>query len=179
MKDEFVIPLDGRSGRSLVLSRHLGKEFFEEFGCSDIIGSDVKADFYVDKAGRYIGVDCVLEGSLTVPCDRCMEALELPVSRTVKLSVKFGKEPAENAGGSEEGEREIVYLPDGESAIDMAQTVYDYCMLSLPLKRVHPDGGCNPVVLRYLVSEMPDEEGSSVREAGDNPFAALKGLFDN
>ncbi len=180
MNEDFKIPLNGKGGRKHVFSRHLSKEFFEEFGCSDIIDADVDADFFLEKSGGFIGIDCTLEGSVTVPCDRCSEPLELPLSRNVKLSVKFGDGPSAEDVSSGEEERETVYLPEGEIVMDMAQTVYDYCMLSIPLKKTHPEGKCNPAVMKYLVSEMPDEDSTSaVRDADDNPFSVLKGLFDN
>ncbi len=181
MKEDYIIPLNGLGEGRHVFNRHVGKEFFEDFGCSDIIDSDLDAVISVEKNGKYTGIDCSLDGVLTVPCDRCSEALDIPVSKIVRLSVKFGPEPSSKdpAEASDSG-REVVYLPEDEASMDMSQIIYDYSILSLPMKKVHAEGECNPEALKYLVSEMPDAEGApSAKDPDNSPFAALKGLFDN
>lgn len=182
MNEEFLIPLNGLSAGKLNFQWHVGKEFFVGFGDSDIIDADISAAVTVEKSGNYIGVDCHLNGVLTVPCDRCLEDLDIPVSETVRLSVKFGNEPSDPAvADMTEDEREVVYLPVDEASMDMAQVIFDYSMLAIPLQRVHPDGECNPEAIKYLASERDFEEDreTAPQNSENNPFAALKGLFDN
>lgn len=182
MNEEFLIPLNGLSAGKQCFQWHVGKEFFVGFGDSDIIDADVSVEVSVEKSGNYIGVDCSLDGVLTVPCDRCLEDLGIPVSEMVRLSVKFGDEPSDpSVAMMAEDEREVVYLPADEASMDMAQIIYDYSMLAIPLQRVHPEGGCNPAALKYLVADADAEDGrETVRaDSENNPFAALKGLFSN
>ena len=176
MTEDFIIPLNGlKSGRT-EFSWRAGKEFFEGFGNSEIIDADIAVNAEVEKSGTYLGVNCRLEGTLTVPCDRCLEDLTLPVSAEARLSVKFGEEPSDAAEAVAGDEREIIYLPDDGADMDLSQTVYDYAYLALPMQRIHEEGKCNPAVLKYLnvgdFEETPDEG----KENGDNPFAVLKGL---
>ncbi len=98
------------------------------------------------QSGGFIGVRCDICGSVTVACDRCLEALVLPVETFFRLSVKFG--PGEERTETEDGE--IVMLPYGEADLDLSQFIYDYVMTSLPMQRVHPDGECNELTLKYL-----------------------------
>ncbi len=182
MNEDFLIPLNGLSAGKRSFDWHIGKEFFVGFDNADILDADISAALTVEKSGSYIGIDCSLEGSLTVPCDRCLEKLDVPVSETVRLSVKFGNEPSgPSAPDVTEDGRELVYLSADEASMDMAQTIYDYSMLALPIQRVHPDGGCNPEVLKYLLSESGNGtlREESRKDAENNPFAALKGLFDD
>ena len=180
MNDEFLIPLNGLSAGKKRFDWHLGKEFFAGFDSTDIVDADLSVVATIEKSGSYIGVDCNIEGSLTVPCDRCLEDLEIPVDETALLSVKFGSEPVDQSAAMSDGEREIVYLPEEEASMDLAQIIYDYSMLAIPLQHVHPEGGCNPEAMKYLLSE---EGAAEVHEtevnSENNPFAALKGLFDN
>ena len=71
--------------------------------------------------------ESLISGSVTVACDRCLEDLELPVVTSFEES----------------------YVPDG-AELDLSQDVYDYVCISLPLKRVHPDQGCNQETVGYL-----------------------------
>jgi uncharacterized metal-binding protein YceD (DUF177 family) len=177
MRDDFIVPLNGLAHGRTSFRRRVGKEFFEHFENSEILDADLDVLVEVEKSGRFIGVDCVIEGNVTVTCDRCLEDLEIPVNTGFKQSVKFGDRPVseEDPDSDEmEGEREIVRIPLSETDLDLSQAVYDYICLSLPVQRVHEEGGCNPEVIRYLNSENvqePEEKDSS------SPFAGLKDLL--
>ncbi len=173
MKDDFIVPLNGLAQGRTEFRRRVGKEFFDHFENSEILDAGLDVDVFVEKSGRFIGVDCEIEGDVTVTCDRCLEDLTLPVSTGFKLSVKFGSSAEEGAGM--EGEREIVVLPVTDADLDLSQTVYDYICLSLPVQRVHEEGGCNPEALRYLSSEDAQEELPG--KDNSTPFAGLKDLL--
>ncbi|MGN1215187.1 MAG: YceD family protein, partial [Candidatus Cryptobacteroides sp.] len=130
----------------------VGKEFFEVFENSEILDADLEVVAEVEKSGHFIGVDSTIDGSVTVICDRCSEELQLPVQTGFSLSIKFGPE-ASCESLADEHEREIVFLPESDSDLDLRQTIYDYVCLSLPVQRVHDEGFCNPEALKYLNSE--------------------------
>ncbi len=173
MDDRFIIPLNGLTAGENNFFWQAGKEFFDSFENSEILDAQLDIEVRVEKSGRYIGVDCYVSGKVVVECDRCLEELVMPVDLDVKLSVKFGE--AEASDESQDGEREVIFLPVDNTELDIMQVVYDYVCLSLPLQRVHEDGDCNPEALKYL--EGPEVVEIS-EEADKNPFAALKGLFD-
>ncbi|MBR1872743.1 MAG: DUF177 domain-containing protein [Bacteroidales bacterium] len=158
-------------------SRSVGKEFFESFDNSEVLDASLHVEVTAFKSGSSIDIDMSLRGSLTVECDRCLEDLQMPVAQDVRLCVSFTRDDGETQTKGEGDEREILAVSPDDDAIDLDQTVYDYAMLALPLQRVHKDGECNPAALRYL--GKPSEEVNSGNDSGENnPFAALKGLFD-
>lgn len=179
MESDFIIPLNGLSDGKASYAWTADKEFFGSFGNSEIIDAGIDVEARIDKSGDYLGIDCTLKGSVTVPCDRCLEPLEIHVGKTFLLSVKFGEEPAQEDEVTltgEEDERETVYLPSGSGKIDLSQAVYDYTLLSLPAKRVHPEGGCNPEMTKYITEDAGKDSEPEI-EPGKNPFEALKGLY--
>ena len=172
MNSEFIIPLNGLTTGQHEFDWKVGKEFFESFENSEILDAELVASVVVEKSGRYLGVDCEVDGSVTVACDRCLEDLEMPVFADILLSVKYGDE--ESSEGHQEGEREIVFVPEGEAELDLSQIIYDYVCLSLPMQRHHEEGGCNPEAMKHLAGGEPvDQEVADM----NNPFAALKGLI--
>ena len=171
MNDNFIIPLNGLAAGENRFSWHAGKEFFEAFGNAEILDADLDVSVVVEKSGRYVGVDCEIDGAVTVACDRCLEDLKMPVSTDVMLSVKFGDE--ESSEEHQEGEREIVFVPEGDAEMDMSQIIYDYVCLALPMQRHHNEGECNPETVRYLGGG----DQVKVEQDADNPFAALKELM--
>ena len=173
MNDSFIIPLNGLTAGENDFSWQAGKEFFDSFENTEILDAQLDIDVRVEKSGRYIGVDCFVTGKVVVECDRCLDELEMPVDLDILLSVKFGE--SESADETQDGEREVIFLPVDNAELDVKQVVYDYVCLSLPLQRVHEEGECNPEALKYL--DGPEVVEIS-EEADKNPFAALKGLFD-
>ncbi len=166
----FVIAINGlKQGSSRFDWRADGK-FFGNFENSDILDADLSVVAEVEKSSRYFGVDCSVRGKVQTVCDRCLETLWLEVDTEFKLSVKFG----DAAESTDSDDREIVMIPEGEAELDLSQAVYDYVCTSLPMRRVHPDGECDPAALRYLNSETRVEEAPA---AAQSPFAALKDIL--
>ncbi len=155
--DPMIIPLNDWAAGERQCSFHADVQFFQSFDNSDIQDADVSVDVLVRKESAHkVKVHLSLSGKVTVPCDRCLEALELPVQVEDTL----------------DAEEEEMISEDGN--LDLSQAVYDYVCLSLPLQRNHPEGGCNPDTVRFLgQAERVNEEA-----APSSPFAALKGLFE-
>ena len=173
MDNKFIISLNGLAAGESRFSWHAGKEFFEEFGNTEILAADIDIEVVAEKSGRYLGIDCEVDGKVTVECARCLEDLDIMIGTDIMLSVKYGSE--ENSDDHQEGEREVLFVPQDEAELDLSQIIYDYVCLSLPMQRVHEDGGCNPETMRYYAAgevealEEPEQQG--------NPFAALKDMF--
>ncbi len=172
--NNFIISLNGLTVGKSTCSRNVGKEFFAEFDNEEVIDAQMLAEVEIEKSGHYVGVDCRLKGTVTVACDRCLADLKIPVDTLIKLSVKYGMESGEDTN---EGEREVVCLPQDEAELDMSQIVYDYACLALPMQRVHAEGECDPQMLRHLGVGAAQKDAEEL-SGKNNPFSGLKGLFD-
>lgn len=150
----IIIPLGGWAAGERSFRFHADTEFFQAFDNTEILNADVEVEIRVVKDGEKAEAYIHLCGTVTVPCDRCLEPLQVPVE----------EDP------SEEFQTELL-----KEDWDLSQAVYDYVCLSLPMQRVHPEGECNPDTLRFLGQDgRVDEEA-----AASSPFAALKGLFES
>lgn len=107
---------------------HVGKELFECFGNSEVIDADLDVDAEVSGTDA-VSVRGSVRGSVTVRCDRCLGDLVLPVD------CHFG----------DEGEYSVV-----GAFLDLRQDLYDCVCTSLPLRRVHGEGQCDPEVVKFL-----------------------------
>ena len=123
----FIVKLNGLASGRTVFNWKADVEFFEQFGNTDILAADLDVTAKVVNHGATVDVECGVEGKVTVPCDRCLDDLELDVE------TNFSE----------------VYTPD-DSSLDLSQDIYDYVCTALPLQRVHPEGECNPVTIKFL-----------------------------
>lgn len=166
---DLIIPLNGLAAGRHVVEGRIGTEFFEEFGNSGISAASLDVRVAIEKSGQSsIQVQCSVNGRITVTCDRCLEDLELPVSFSRRMTVKFSSEDADG-----EGNDEVMVLNDSDCDLDMSQYVYDYVVLCIPIRKVHEEGGCNPEVMRILNAR--NEAG----QTADSPFSQLRNLFGN
>ena len=123
----FIVKLIGLGQGKSAFSWHAGAEFFERFGNSEILDADLNVDLVLVNHGITIDAECRINGTVTVPCDRCLEDLELEVGT-----------------GFEES-----YVNDGDD-LDFSQDVYDFVCVALPMQRVHEEGECNQETIKYL-----------------------------
>ena len=126
----------------------VGKPLFEAFESSEI------------KDGRCV-VEVTLErGETMLTADvRCLEDCRIPIDFEGQLLVKFSDEPREYDG-------EVLWLLPGEDEVDLSQYIYESIVLSLPYQRVHPEGECDPEMLkRFRI--VSDEEFSAIENRAE------------
>ncbi|MDR2919222.1 MAG: DUF177 domain-containing protein [Tannerella sp.] len=108
-------------------------------------------------------------GTVIVPCDRCLDDIEIPVETDNRLIIKLGKEYAEESD-------EILVISEDEGAINLAWFLYEFVALAIPMKRVHMPGKCNKGMsskLRKHATKQPsdDEEDMGDFEEDDIPVS--------
>ena len=173
MNDMFTIPLNGLTAGRKEFQWKVGKEFFDSFESDEIFDAQLDASVFAEKSGRCVNIDCDVTGTVTVECDRCLDDLDMPVDVRIRIAVRFGA--GSDAGDVMEDGREVVFVPEDDTRLDMSQIIYDYVCLSLPMQRWHGPGGCNPVAMKYFSS--PESADFFNEEETLNPFSTLKDMF--
>lgn len=110
---------------------------------SDVKRGKLTADVKVTRSATAFEVVFKINGTVQVPCDRCLDDVAMEVATDNKLIVKFGAEYSEESD-------EIVVIPEDEGEINIAWFIYEFIILSLPMKHVHPAGQCNKAVSSKL-----------------------------
>lgn len=130
---EFVIPFLGLKEGVHDYAFDIDAEFFESFEYSEIKQGKVHVGVSLERQERILIFNFNIRGTIHLPCDRCLALMDLPIEGNERLIVKFGKEWKEETD-------EILIIPETESHIDISSFIYEYIMLLLPYKRVHPEG---------------------------------------
>lgn len=132
LSQDFIIPFIG-----LKLGKHsfdfkIDKTFLELFNYDEFEKLDTKVKLILDKKSTFLELNFKHKGVVELPCDRSGELFDLDIKGNLKLIVKFGEE-------FNNDHDEILILPHGSSDIDVSQYIYEMVLLSIPLKRLHPD----------------------------------------
>ena len=169
----------------------LENKFFVDIDGDQVQKGKVKVHLTVKRSSMMFEMNFQIEGVVMVPCDRCLDDMELPIDTHNRLVVKFGKEYAEESD-------EVVVIPEEEGSINLAWSLYEFIALAIPMKHVHAPGKCNKTMSSKLKkhtarsasesdSELDDDvvdddiviEDEGGMEASDPRWEALKGLIEN
>lgn len=104
-------------------------------------------------------------GTVIVPCDRCMSDLELRIETTDVLNVKLGDEYAD--------EGDCVVVPEAEGRIDLAQFIYEFIVLSMPIVCCHEPGKCDDAMMHELSRHQSTRSGGEGTEHDDSLSSGL------
>jgi len=134
MKDlrEFVIPFVGLKDGKHEFDYRIDNTFFELFNYDEFHSAnlEVKLDFV--KKPTFFELGFHVKGTVNVDCDRSGDAFDMPIEGSYPLIVKFGEE-------FEEVDEELLVIPHSAYQLDVSQYIYEFCLLSVPLKRVNAE----------------------------------------
>ncbi len=140
---------------------------------NDLVGQ-FNIDMALNREGGVATLNFTVTGNVETTCDRCMAAIQMPVSGDFELIVNFGD--------PENSTDEVLFIQHDTQKIDLGKHIYDFILLSIPISQRIPDceqlpePPCDPSVLNYLNTkneEHPrDDEKKSI-------WDDLKNVMDN
>jgi uncharacterized metal-binding protein YceD (DUF177 family) len=145
---EFDIQFSSLKDGSHDFKFELTKSFFDAFDFTELIQANVDAFVTLDKRTTMLIFKFDFSGSLIAPCDRCFDPYEFNIEHSDQLIVKFSD--------TEDYDGEIVVIPEAEYKFNIAQYLYEFSRLAIPLKLAHDTNECNTEVLENLIGEADD-----------------------
>ena len=147
----YILSFKGLSLGSHVFEWTINGSFFTLYEMSEISDASIHVQLTLVRHTRFLELNFIMNGWAEVNCDRCLEPLRLDMESDARMFVKFG----EQEGEDESDDDDVIILPYDEDRLDVAQYLYEYAHLSLPIRRVHPDDAngdstCNAEMLSKL-----------------------------
>jgi uncharacterized metal-binding protein YceD (DUF177 family) len=165
--DKYNVDLKGLKADTLELEFGLDNAFFGDIDGEEFQKGAVKAVVTVRKNRDVFEFSFSLNGTVIVPCDRCLDDLEIDVATENTLRVKLGDEYAD--------EGDIVIVPEQDGDLNIAWYLYEFIVLALPMKRVHAPGKCNQEMTGRLGRHSAGADDDS-REDADMVDPRWEGL---
>ncbi len=163
---DYEIPFKGLGLGTHQFDFEIGDTFFQSLSYSEIAKGKVMAAVEMIKESTMLILDFMLKGEVELDCDRCLEKYSQPLEGSFKLIVKFGEEP-------EEVSDEIITIPFEQAAFDLRHYFYEYIVLLLPLKHVHPDDEKGNSTCDVEMLKQIEKHG---KRDSDPRWAALKNI---
>lgn len=165
--EQYNIVLKDIINETRVFEYNLDNAYFKKIDSPEVQKGNVKAKVSVQQKLTTYELLFALEGTIIIPCDRCLDDMEQTVHYKEKLQVKFGSSFSE--------ENEIVIVPESEGAINVAWFLYEFIVLNIPMKHVHASGECNKTMVTKLRkhitrSKDDDEDVAAIDFDDDDDF---------
>ena len=111
----------------------IGKEFFQNFEDNELLDEGhLTVRVLMDKGANLIEMDFLISGEVKLVCDRSLEEFFEPLDLKEKIIFKYGDE-------EQEINEDVYMITRDTPKINVAQFIYEFVLLGLPAKRIHPD----------------------------------------
>jgi uncharacterized metal-binding protein YceD (DUF177 family) len=171
---EFEIAFVGLKPGLHEFSYEITDRFFEAYQQQDFKSCKAMVKLGLDKKTGFMQLKFEIGGTIEVTCDRCNSTLPLDLWDEFNMMVKMVQEP--ELMNEQEDDPDVHYISHGESHIDVADWIYEFINLSIPMHKTcsydKMDGPyCNKSALDMLKKLEAEEKKTGERE---NPI--WKGL---
>ena len=125
-------------------------DFFEALDQNLIQKGHFKASVDLNKNETMIQMVYKISGSVELTCDRSLDLFDFPVDITQKMILKFSDH-------NEEITEELMLIDRNTQYINVAQDIFDFIGLQIPIKKLHPRFIQDEVTYESLMGKFDDE----------------------
>lgn len=145
------------------------QSFFDLFETElEFTNAHIDADVILEKHTTFLDFEITITGTVNLVCDITAEEFSHHINNSIKILVKFGEE-------YDDSNEEVITIPHGDSAFNIAQLIYEAVILSIPMKKISPNVKDEDIELIEKFS--PKIEENEEHEV-DPRWEALKKLKD-
>lgn len=166
------LPLKGLTFGSQEFKFHLDGAFFNEIGESEVRDASVEACVTVTrKHDGFFLLSARCNGTLVIPCDRCLDDMTHTVDTTYDVTVRYGEAYDDSAD-------DVIEVPESWHELDIAPMLRDTVLLTIPVMHCHDNADdCDQQVASRIAGMDNDGEGTPDGEGSNDPrWDALKAL---
>lgn len=108
-------------------------KFFQNFEDNELLErGNLTIWVIMNKGVNLIELTFEIKGTVQLTCDRSLEQFDHPLDITEKMIYKYGPE-------EQEIDENVYMITRDTPAINVAQLIYEFILLALPAKKIHPD----------------------------------------
>lgn len=167
--ERYKIDLKALTEDITPLEWQLDNRFFHSLEDAQVQNGSLHVSGSIRKAVGFFELLLHTEGTVQVPCDRCLDMMDQPIEADLRLVVKLGPEYQE--------EDDIITVDENEGVLQTAWFIYESIVLAVPIQHVHQPGECNDAMMRVLEEHSAARSSDADAEENIDPrWSALKNL---
>lgn len=162
--ESYNIDLKQLAAGTHLFEYKLDDNYFKKIDSPEVQRGNLTAKVKITTVQDFFTVLFEVNGIIFVPCDRCLDDMELSITAKDTLRVKFG------ADYGEEGD--VMLVPENDGTLNVSWFLYEMIVLAIPIKHVHAPGMCNKAMVAKLKKHMApmtlDENDIDFDDNGNN-----------
>ena len=143
----------------------LDDEYFKAIDAPDVQRGELSSSLSVNRTDDFFELSFHTEGVVHIPCDICLDDMDLSIESDDRLIAKFGEEYSEDD--------DLVTVAENEGILDVSWFIYEFIVLDIPIKHVHAPGKCNPAMIEMLQEHSAARSGEEEEQTIDPRWEAL------
>ena len=151
--ESLKIDLKGLNESEIALEYDLDDAYFRAINAPEVSKGLVHVSLTIRRLSGFFELLFHTEGTVVIPCDRCLDEMSQPIAADNRLAVKLG---AEYSDGDD-----LLTIDENEGILDVSWFIYEFIVLAIPIKHVHEPGLCNAAMIEAL------EEHSAARSSDE------------
>ena len=170
--EQFKIDLTALTAEETPLEYVLDDQFFAVLDDAEIKNGSLHVSGSIRKASGFYELHLYTTGTVSVPCDRCLDQMDQPIEADLNATVKLGN-------GTQDSD-DIIWVDERNGMLDIAWPIYESIALAVPILHVHQPGDCN-VLMSEKLNELSAarSSGADAQETIDPRWQALAKLKSN
>jgi len=105
--------------------------FFESYEYGIVEQGQLRVVLLLENQETFLTLNFSIEGTIELLCDRSLELFDYPLDLKERVILKYGSEEI----GDEE---DIEIIAPGTTTINVADYIYEFITVSVPMKKLHP-----------------------------------------
>ena len=151
----------------------IDKTFFQLFDTEqEFTNPRIEVNVSLDKHTTFLEFEIKIKGLVELVCDITNENFDYPIKNEIKILVNFGEE-------YDDSNEDVITIPTGEHAFNVAHLIYENVMLSIPMKKISPNVSDEDLKILDQFSPKDIEVAEEEEHESDPRWDALKKLRDN
>jgi len=166
--EAFKIDLKGLQEGDNAFEYGLDDGYFEAIDAPDVRKGSLHVGLNVHRTDDFFELSFHIDGTVTIPCDLCLDDMEQPIVADERLVATFAE------GGSDDDDQ--ITVAEDEGILDVSWYIYEFIELHIPVRHVHAPGKCNAAMMKLLEEHSATRSGEGEEAKVDSRWAALSKL---
>ena len=155
----YKIPIVALKNKVHHFEYKLDGEFFKSFDNNNINEFDIEVKIELEKRDSIIVLLFLIDGTINLTCDRCLDTYSQNIFGDYKLIIQFGGDLNQD----NDNDDDIILMPKNSDFIEVSKPIYDYTSLSLPIKHVHTSNkDCNQKMIDIINKTLKEKQKKEI-----------------